>query len=77
MKRAEVWQEGGRWVACVYPTEWNPGRRHHDKDHPIAIRDWPTAGQAGSHPTHAAALAHALAATGLTPSTTEPKEQKR
>lgn len=72
MKRAEVWQEGGKWVSCTYPTAWNPGRNYHDSEHRIAIRDWPVAAESHIHRTHAEALVHALASAGLTP--TNPEE---
>lgn len=74
MKRAEVWQEGLVWVSCVYLPKWNPGRDDHDAIHRIAVRDWPVAAWTDHHPTHAEALAHALAEVGLTPTSPEPME---
>lgn len=77
MKRAEVCRIGRSWFVDLYPYDEKPYPGPNSR---ISERAGGTffpdvrAEVWEPHPTHAAALAHALAAVGLTPSNPEPTE---
>lgn len=79
MKRAEVCRISGQWFVDLYPYDEPPypspdariAERHGGTSFPdVRAEVW------DPHPTHEAALAHALAAVGLAEKNTE-KEKNR